>query len=69
MRRAGRRARRRWIRAIEPSASAMTMNETRVVTVPSAYSAGEVTLVVIVQISSGSVFFGPTVSQVRGNSS
>ena len=31
-------------------------NDTTVVTVPTAYSAGEVTLVVIAQISSGSVF-------------
>ena len=30
---------------------------------------GEVTLVVIVQISSGRVFFEPTVSQLLGNSS
>ncbi len=67
----GRRAgvRRRWISAIEPSASVITRNETAVVTVPSANSAGEVTLVVMTQISSGSVLRGPTVSSVRGNSS
>src|SRR4029079_4241717 len=47
---------RHWMMAIDPSASAMAMNDTSVVTVPSAYSAGEVTLVVIPQISIGSVF-------------
>ena len=40
-----------------------------VVTVPTANSAGEVTLVVIAQISSGSVFSLPAVSTVRANSS
>ena len=44
----------------------MTTNETIVVTVPTAYSAGEVTFVVIVQISIGSVFSLPEVSTVRG---
>ncbi len=47
----------------------MTTNETMVVTVPTAYSAGEVTFVVIVQISIGRVFSLPEVSTVRGNSS
>ena len=55
--------------AIEPSARAIATNETSVVTVPSAYSAGEVTLVVMPQISIGSVFCAPAVSSVRGNSS
>ena len=45
------------------------MKDTSVVTVPSAYSAGEVTFVVMPQISIGSVFFAPAVSSVRGNSS
>ena len=47
----------------------MTTNEIAVVTVPIANSAGEVTLVVMFQISSGSVLRGPTVTEVRGNSS
>ena len=47
------------MRAIDVKARPMTMNETTVVTVPTAYSAGEVTFVVIVQISSGSVFLLP----------
>ena len=53
--------------AIEPSASAMAAKDTSVVTVPNAYSAGEVTLVVMPQISMGSVFAAPEVNKVRGN--
>ena len=49
--------------------SAITTKETAVVTVPMANSAGEVTLVVMFQISSGRVLRGPTVTRVRGNSS
>ena len=65
-----RRARRRWIMAIEPSASAITTNETSVVTVPSAYSAGEVTLVVIApDLHAAACSVRPAVSSVRGNSS
>src|SRR5258708_6179840 len=60
---------RHWMMAIDPSASAMAMNDTSVVTVPSAYRAGEVTLVVMPQISMGSVFAAPEVNKVRGNSS
>ena len=44
----------------------ITTNDTTVVTVPTAYSAGEVTLVVIAQISSGSVFLLPAVSSGAG---
>ena len=47
----------------------MAMKETMVVTVPTAKSAGEVTLVVMAQTSSGRVFLVPAVSTVRGNSS
>ena len=47
----------------------ITMNDTTVVTVPTAYNAGEVTFVVIAQICSGSVLTLPAVSTVRGNSS
>ena len=47
----------------------ITTNDTTVVTAPTAYSAGEVTLVVIAQISSGSVFLLPAVSEVRASSS
>jgi hypothetical protein len=64
-----RRVRRRWITAMALSASAITTNETAVVSVPSAYSAGEVTLVVIAQISRGSVLRLPIGIRVRGNSS
>ena len=45
------------------------VNETIVVMVPSAYSDGEVTLRVMVQISSGSVLSEPAVCKVRANSS
>ncbi len=54
---------------MEPSANPIIRNEIPVVMAPRAYSDGDVTLVVIVQISSGSEFFVPTVSQLLGNSS
>ena len=47
----------------------MMTNEIRVVTVPSAYNDGEVTLSVMLQISSGRVLSDPAVSRVRVNSS
>src|SRR3984957_6850057 len=47
----------------------ITTNENAVVNVPSAYSTGVVTLVVIPKISSGKVLSLPAVSSVRANSS
>ena len=47
----------------------ITTNDTTVVTAPTAYSAGDVTLVVIAQISSGRVLALPAVSAVRAISS
>ena len=47
----------------------MTAAENSVVSVPSAYSTGVVTLVVMPKISSGSVLSLPAVSSVRANSS
>ncbi len=54
---------------MDVSARVMTTNDTAVVSVPKAYSAGDVTSVVIAQISSGSVFRLPMGISVRGNSS
>ena len=47
----------------------MMRNEIKVVTVPSAYSDGEVTFSVMLQISSGRVLSDPAVSKERVNSS
>src|SRR5580692_10611278 len=47
----------------------ITTNENTVVNVPSAYSTGVVTLVVMPKISSGRVLSLPAVSSVRANSS
>ncbi len=47
----------------------MITNDTMVVTVPSAYSDGEVTFSVMLQISSGRVLSEPAVCSVRANSS
>src|SRR5213594_1678721 len=54
---------------MEVRATAITTKDTAVVSVPNAYSAGEVTLVVIAQISRGSVLRLPIGMSVRGNSS
>ena len=52
-----------------PMQAPMMMNDTIVVTVPSAYSDGEVTLSVMLHISSGRVLSEPEVCSVRANSS
>src|SRR6185503_13106571 len=57
------------MRAMVPRQMPMIANEIRVVTVPSAYSDGEVTFSVMIQISSGRVLSDPAVSSERVNSS
>src|SRR5256886_16442959 len=53
---------------MEVSAIAIATNEMAVVSVPSAYNAGDVTLVVIAQISRGRGLRLPIGMSVRGNS-
>src|SRR5262249_30284986 len=64
-----RRLRCDWMAPIDISETAMTTKEMAAVTVPRAYKAGDVIFVVMPQISSGKVLLGPTVTQLRGNSS